>query len=246
MSTPAVDIEGVIVRFGDQYALRDVTFQAPPGSFVAILGPNGAGKSTLVKAILGLVTPTEGRVRVCGRMPERVDPAAVGYVPQVKTLDRTFPCRAFELVQTGLHRRWPLFHRGRDEAVAALARVQADHLADRQLASLSGGELQRVYLARALARVPRLVVLDEPATGVDATGTAGFYDLIEAYQRERGATVVMVTHDLSVASHHASHVLLLNNRQVSFGPPSRALDERCLREAYGHVGHTHRMSPNVH
>ena len=240
----ALETRDLTARFGDHLALEGLTLSVPSGAFVAIVGPNGAGKSTFLKVLLGLVRPTAGTVRVFGRSPERVDPRLVGYVPQFKTLDRTFPALAEELVASGLRRAWPgrLTSAERARVRSALERVGADQLMGRAVSRFSGGELQRVYLARAFVRRPRLVMLDEPATGIDVLGEADMYRLLEDYQQETGATLLMITHDWEAAYHHASHVVVLNRRLVGFGPPERALSERCLREAFGHVGHAHGIS----
>lgn len=240
---PVIAASRLTVRFGEHQALHDLSFQVAEGSFVAIVGPNGSGKTTLLKVLTGLQEPSSGRVRVFGSRPENVPAGTVGYVPQIKTLDRSFPAQAIELVLSALHHRWP--HRidpdEREQAVEALKKVGAEELAHRPLGTLSGGELQRVYLARSLIRAPRLVLLDEPATGVDLVGAMDLYDLLETYQAEHNATVLMVTHDWNAAYHHATDVLVIDREQVSFGPPEEALDERCLRRAFGHVGHAHAM-----
>jgi zinc transport system ATP-binding protein len=242
VSEPSFDVAGLAVRFGDHRVLEAVTFEVPPGAFVAVVGPNGSGKSTLLKVCLGLVPPEAGRVRLHGQEPGRVPPEWIGYVPQVKTFDRTFPALAVELVITGLRRRWPgRLDGGRERALAALERVGVADLAFRPSGRLSGGELQRVYLARAVVRQPRLVFLDEPATGIDVVGEADMYRLLDDYRRDTGATVMMVTHDLEAASHHATDVLLLNRRQIGFGTPEAVLNEDCLRRAFGHLGHEHAM-----
>ena len=236
---PALEIRDLSVRFGEFLALEGVSLSVPEGAFVAIVGPNGAGKSTLLKAVLGLV-PFRGEARVFGLPLKEADPMWFGYVPQIKTFDRSFPALALELVLTGLRRRWP-FRVGpgeRAKALEALAQVGAETLAERPLGRLSGGQLQRVYLARALIRRPRLLLLDEPATGVDRVGEVDLYRYLEDYQRTSGATVLMITHDWE-AAHHATHVLVLNRKVVGFGPPEKALTEACLRQAFGHVGHAH-------
>lgn len=245
---PAVSLENITVQLGDHEALADVTLAIPERAFAAILGPNGGGKTTLVRVLLGLVEPTAGSVRVFGLPPHRASPRDLAHVPQVKTLDRRFPALAEELVATGLAPRWPwrLGGRAREEAREALSRVGAAHLIGRPIGALSGGELQRVYLARAIARRPRIVLLDEPATGMDAPGQMDMYRLLEAYQREAGATVIMVTHDWEAAFHHATHAVLVNRRIVGFGPPPEALREDRLREAFGHVGHAHGMRIGGH
>jgi len=236
----AVAVQSLTVRLGDVDILQDITFTLPERRFLAIIGPNGAGKSTLVKVLLGLVPPRHGTVEVLGRAPGTA-PTHIGYVPQLKTFDRTFPATALELVVSGIRHGWParIKKHEREAACHALERVGATRLRDRPLARLSGGELQRAYLARALARTPRLVILDEPATGVDFLAEHDLNHLLEAYQRDQDATIVMVTHDLAAARHHASDVLVLNRTLVGYGPPERALSRHCLEQAYGHVGHGH-------
>jgi len=242
-STPAVSVSDLTVRFGDFAVLEDVTFEAGPGDFVAVVGPNGGGKTTLIRVLLGLVSAASGQARLFGRRPSTVESDLVGYVPQVKRLDRTFPARAVDLVLTAVNQRWP-FRIGdaeRTRAVSALRRVGAEALADRALADLSGGELQRVYLARSLARAPRLILLDEPATGIDVAGASDLYDVLEEDQAARETTIVMVTHDWNAAYHHATQVLLLDGRQVGFGRPESVLTDEGLRDAFGHTGHAHAM-----
>ncbi len=240
---PALHMHRVGVRMGEATVLQDVSFELERGCFLAVVGPNGAGKSTLVKVALGLVTPQVGHAALFG-LDAGAGPERVGYVPQLKTFDRTFPATALELVATGLRRRWPVrvASAEREQARAALSRVGAEHLQRRQLARLSGGELQRVYLARALARRPQLVLLDEPATGVDFLAEHDLYDLLEVYQRDTGATVVMVTHDLAAARYHADRVLVLNRQVHGFGPPDEVLCEPCLERAFGHLGHHHALA----
>lgn len=243
MPASTVIASELTVRFGSHLVLDDITFEARTGDFVAIVGPNGAGKTTLLRVLLGLVEPAHGRVRIAGQSPTAVDPGLIGYVPQVKTLDRAFPARAIDLVLTALHRRWPyrIAASERRRAMDVLDRVGGKHLADQGLGELSGGELQRIYLARSLIRKPQLILLDEPATGIDVAGASDLYDVLEEDQAARGTTVLMVTHDWNAAYHHASHVLLIDGSQVSYGPPSSALDEECLRQAFGHIGHAHAM-----
>jgi zinc transport system ATP-binding protein len=256
----ALEFDHFSIRFGDFQALQEVSLRVEAGSFVAIVGPNGAGKSTLLKSVLGLAqgayqdgrVQASGSVRVLGKDPGEISAGWVGYVPQVKGFDRSFPALALEVVVSGLRRSWPFRIKGdeRRKAEAMLERVGALHLAGRRLGRLSGGELQRVYLARALIREPRLLLLDEPATGVDAIGEADLYRHLEAYQTtpregEDRATVLMITHDWEAARHHASQVVLLNRRVVAYGPPEAVLCHERLAEAFGHVGHPHglAMSP---
>jgi len=240
---PTIHMHHVGVRLGDAVVLEDVGFDVEAGCFLAIVGPNGAGKSTLVKVALGLLTPQRGHAALFGEMVG-AHPERIGYVPQLKTFDRTFPATAVELVVSGLRRRWPARPSAgeRELALAALSRVGAERLERRQLARLSGGELQRAYLARALVRRPQLVLLDEPATGVDYLAEHDLYDLLERYQGGTGATVAMVTHDLAAARFHADRVLVLNRRVHGFGTPDEVLCEPCLQAAFGHHGHHHALA----
>jgi zinc transport system ATP-binding protein len=239
----AVEAKNLSVKFEDHIALSDLAMQIPKNSFVAIVGPNGAGKSTFLKVLLGLVKPTTGEVKIFGKTPHQVNPNLIGYVPQFKTMDRSFPALSIELVYTGLSRTWPwrLSKDARDRACQALNQVGAMHLARRAIGKLSGGELQRVCLARSIVRQPQLLMMDEPATGIDAIGEKDMYRMLEAYQKESGATILMITHDWHAVTHHADYVLLLNRRQISFGHPNIALAEDHLRMAYGHIGHEHEL-----
>jgi len=232
----AIETRGLSVYLHERLVLDGITVSITPGTFTAVIGPNGAGKSTLLRALLGLTRPSRGTVRLFGGTPESLDPASVGYVPQLKTLDTTFPARAIDLVVSGLRRRWP-WRSGkneREQAIEALERVGVAHLSGRTLAQLSGGELQRVYLARCLVRQPRLILLDEPAAGMDASAEADMYHILEAYPGQTGATILMVTHDWEGARYHASHVLLLHRRLIAFGPPIEVMHKTQLGEAYGH------------
>lgn len=237
---PALHVHHVSVRFGEASILEDVSFDLEAGRFMAIVGPNGAGKSTLIRVVLGLVKPQEGHAAVLGGSAKE-NAQRIGYVPQLKTFDRTFPATALELVVTGLRRRWPAKVRPAEagHALEALTRVGAAGLAGRPLERLSGGELQRAYLARALVRRPELVLLDEPATGVDFLAEHDLYDLLEEYQADSGATVVMVTHDLAAARYHASRVLVLNRRVHGYGTPEVVMSDHCLEQAFGHRHHAH-------
>lgn len=241
MNQPCIDIKGLSVRFGNYDALSGLDLHIEEHSFVAIVGPNGAGKSTFLKVLLGLIPDYAGDVRIFGHAVKDVPPDWIGYVPQFKTMDRKFPALSIELVLTGITRIWPwkIGSSAYDRAYAALRQTGAEHLAKRPIGTLSGGELQRICLARSIVREPRLVILDEPATGIDTVGEADMYAQLEHYQENSGATVLMITHDWHAATHHADYVLLLNKKLISFGPPASALNEENLRLAFGHIGHKH-------
>ena len=235
----AVETRNVTVRYGEFLALNDVTLAIPERAYTAIIGPNGAGKSTLLNVVLGLQKPSAGEVLLFGETPLAIPGKSIGLLPQLKTMDRTFPAVALELVVTGLRLRWPVRITAdeREQAMAALRRTGAEKVWNRPLSKLSGGELQRVYLARAIVRRPRIMVLDEPAAGMDFAGEADLYHILGDYQEESGATVLMITHDWEGARYHASHVLLLSQRVVQFGPPAEVMREENLLEVFRHAGH---------
>jgi len=231
----------VSVRFGDFTALKPFDLSIPAGSYVAVIGPNGSGKSTLLNALLGVQPVTSGSVRLFGHRPGEAPASAVGYLPQLKTLDRSFPAVALELVVSGIRQSWPWRVRPEERlrATEALRQSGVADVAERPISALSGGQLQRVYLARSLVNCPKLLMLDEPAAGMDVAGEAGMYHLLEDYQRETGATVVMVTHDWEGARAHATHALLVDRGLVAFGPAAEVAKPSRLLELFGHAGHVH-------
>jgi zinc transport system ATP-binding protein len=207
----------VCVRFGEDEVLHDISLQIAAGEIVTILGPNGSGKSTLLRTLLGIVPAAEGRIlRQAG--------LRIGYVPQRLMIDRTMPITVRRFLSLPV--------RVADaEATEALARVgMAGHGSD-QMTQLSGGQLQRVLLARALLGNPQVLMLDEPTQGLDQPGEAAFYRLIEEVRRDTGAAVLMISHDLHVVMAASDRVICLNGhiccegtpRVVSTAPEYRAL-----------------------
>lgn len=248
-NTPVLQTQGLTVQRGGREVLIELDLSVPRGALASILGPNGAGKTTLLRACLGLESVSAGSLQLLGQQPASSElRSRVGYVPQAKLLDRDFPALVEEVVCTGLTGRWPWrLNSGQRNAVGkALEAVGALHLAKRSVARLSGGELQRTYLARGIVRTPELLLLDEPATGMDAEGEAEFLRLIEAYRRQHQATVIMVTHDWGAALHHASHLLVINRRAIYCGPARSSEAEASLARAFGHAGHAHPMLASAH
>src|SRR4051794_3379849 len=198
---PAVLLDGVRAGYDHGIVLDGVSGQIMPGQAVALLGPNGSGKSTLLKVILGLLQPVGGRVLMLGQSPERLDRRReqIGYVPQVRDVDRAFPVTVFDLAMQGRVGRLGLLRwpgaRDRNLAWDALDRVGLRELAARPFGALSGGQQQRAFLARALTQEPDLLVLDEPAAGVDEENRARIGDLL-AELRGRGVPLLVATHDV--------------------------------------------------
>jgi zinc transport system ATP-binding protein len=221
------------VSLGGRWALEGVSLSVDEGELVALIGPNGAGKTTLLRVVLGLIPYQRGEVRVLGKPPAKLTPAdrkLIGYVPQALQFDRTMPLLVSELLRAILgeafSRRAMLQH--------VLHAVDAAHLLDREVRVLSGGELQRVVIAAALALEPRLLLLDEPATGIDVGVRLQFYDLIEEQRRQRGVGALIVSHDLSIVSRYATRVVCIHHRLICTGTPQEVLQMPLLEELYGH------------
>ena len=232
---PALRLQGLSVAYGREPVLEGVTGSVAAGGSLALIGPNGAGKSTLIRSILGLVPTVAGTVEVLGTTPERAR-GRVAYVPQADTLDPQFPVDALQVVLMGRYRRVGWLRRpgrrDREAARTALARVGlADRAGDR-FGTLSGGQRQRVLLARAMAQEARLLLLDEPFNGVDATTTDVVLDVL-AELRADGVALVMATHDLSIAHLACGDACLINRQQVAFGPIGAALTPATLKATYG-------------
>ncbi len=234
-TSTAVEVHDLTVAYHRKPVLWDVDADIPAQRLVAIVGPNGAGKSTLLKAILGLVRPASGQVRIFGRTLREAR-RLIGYVPQRETVDWDFPVSAFDVVLMGRYGRLGWLRRprrdDRDAARRCLDQVGLADLADRQISQLSGGQQQRVFLARALCQDASLYLMDEPFAGVDAATEAAIIDVLRA-MRSAGKTVVAVHHDLQTVADYFDHVLLLNLRLVAAGPVRDTLTPANLQATYG-------------
>ncbi|NBB69327.1 MAG: ATP-binding cassette domain-containing protein [Alphaproteobacteria bacterium] len=231
----ALHVEDLTVSYQGKPVLWDVDVDIPPGVMAAVVGPNGAGKSTLVKAVLDLVRPTAGHVRLFGA-PYAAMRREVGYVPQRSAVDWDFPTTVLDVVQMGRYGHLGWFRRpGRREramALEALDRVGVADLARRQISQLSGGQQQRVFLARALVQDARLYLLDEPMAGVDAPTERAVVELLQEL-RDAGRTLVVVHHDLQTVRDYFDWLIVLNVRVIDQGPVDRVYTAANLRRAYG-------------
>jgi len=220
--------------YGDRLALEDVAIAVPRGSLFAILGPNGSGKSTLLRLLMGLEEPSAGSVEVLGGSPAAARPR-VGYVPQLSSADWSFPITVAEVVAMGLYGvrrrlRLPLRHDAR--VPMALERVGVDALARRQVQELSGGQQRRVLLARALARNPELLLLDEPAAGLDMAADEQLTTTLRGLANE-GKTVVVATHDIGGVGQFYDQAVLLSGQVIASGPVAEVLQDHNLHAAFG-------------
>ncbi len=235
-----LDVSGLTVRYGNRIALDDVSFSVEPGESVAVLGPNGAGKSTLFKAIAGILPPARGSIHVYGTRPGRH--TCIAYLPQRSEVDFSFPATVRDVAlmgcagERGLLRRWRASDRER--ALECLRVVGLSDLAGRQIGELSGGQQQRLFMARALAQRAELMLLDEPAAGLDLASHRDFTHLLGRLHR-LGVTVLLATHNIGLAREHLRRVLLLNRRRTAFGSAEDVLTPDAMAETF--EGHVHRL-----
>lgn len=245
---PAISLHKVSVRLGGVPVLEEVDAIVERGSLTALIGPNGAGKTTLLMAILGLV-PYTGTIRFGPGKGHNGHPR-VGYVPQHLDLDRGAPITVLDFMVMSQQRRplWFFWQLGlKKRAEENLNRVQSAHLIKKPIGKLSGGEFQRVLLALALQQDADILLLDEPVSGVDVAGELLFCDLLEEIQREARFTLVMVSHDLSIVTRHADHVICLNRRVQCQGPAPEVLTPDNIRAIYGvHAGIYGHHDPESH
>jgi manganese/zinc/iron transport system ATP- binding protein len=232
---PALAVRDLTVAYRDDPVLWDIDLTVPTGTLMGIVGPNGAGKTTFIQAVLGLVEPAAGQVRIFGA-PYEQQRERVGYVPQRGSVDWDFPTSALDVVMMGLYGQLGWFRRpgaeARTTAKAALDEVGMLDYADRQIRQLSGGQQQRVFLARALVQEADLYFMDEPLQGVDATTERAIIDILHEL-RSRGCTLVVVHHDLQTVPEYFDHVMLLNVRRIASGPVADVFTDENLRRTYG-------------
>ncbi|MCE8509965.1 metal ABC transporter ATP-binding protein [Ruegeria pomeroyi] len=219
MNTPVIAAEGLSIRVDGRTVLADITVAVAPGEIVTIVGPNGSGKSTFLRALIGALPPASGRVI-------RAPGLRIGYVPQKLAIDATLPITVSRFLS--LPRRVP-----QDVAAEALARAGVPDLVNRQMTDLSGGQFQRVLLARAVLERPHLLLLDEATQGLDQPGSAAFYQQIEEVRQDLGCAVVMVSHDLHVVMAASDRVLCMNGHICCEGTPEVVADAPEYRALFG-------------
>lgn len=229
----AVHIENLSVHYGHTPAIMGVCLNVSDGEYLGIIGPNGGGKSTLLKAILGLIPVSSGNISIYGGNAHK-NRSLVGYVPQFALLNRKFPISLFEVVLTGHLKQGiaPFFRyssKDNESVYTLLEKVGITDLANRQISELSGGEFQKMLIARALATNPRLLLLDEPTASVDAASRDQIYSLLA--ELNKNMTIILVTHDLLAVSSQVNRLACLNGQLVYHGEPE--LTEKAVNNLYG-------------
>jgi zinc transport system ATP-binding protein len=242
-SEPLITATDVGLRLAGQAVLQGVNLTIPPNKVVSLIGPNGAGKTTLVRVLLGLIDVQQGTVA-------RKAGLTVGYMPQRMAMHPALPLTVMRFLS--------LSQRATEPAIAAaLTVLRIEHLQDQQLATVSGGELQRVLLARAMLGEPQLLILDEPAQGVDLAGQAELYRLIGEIRDRSGCGVLMISHDLHLVMSATDEVVCLNHHVCCHGEPEHVSSDPAFLELFGasvseelavythHHNHEHDISGNV-
>ncbi|KRL14798.1 metal ABC transporter ATP-binding protein [Schleiferilactobacillus perolens] len=227
-------ITDLTVAYDDTPVFADVAVTFNKGKITGIIGPNGAGKSTLIKAILGLVKSQSGAAEYDGE-PLKHFQKQIAYVEQRKDLDLTFPVDVFTLTETGTYGRLGLFRnpgkKEQEETRSALAQVGLEEYAQRQIGNLSGGQLQRVFVARAIVQQAEIIILDEPFVGIDLQSETAIMKILKQW-RDEGKTIIVVHHDLNKVSRYFDDLVVMNHGIIDYGPVQAVYNSKNIEQAF--------------
>ena len=246
MTNTALEVKDLTIIYpGSSHpAIESVSFTIEKGKIAAVIGPNGSGKTTLIKAILGLID-YQGEILVFGQPIAKMY-QKIGYVPQRYSFDQTFPITVAEFISLVLLDKNNIEKKVKN----VLESVKAGDLYNRKLSRLSGGQLQRTLLARALVKNPDLLILDEPEAGIDVGGEQTFYDLVENLVENENITALIASHELDIVYTYAQEVICLNKKLLCMGPPRQVLNQETFEELYGRslkfYGHAHHIAEKHH
>lgn len=229
-----LDISNLSLAYDGQRVFQNVSLSLHPGKITGMIGPNGAGKSSLVKAILGLISTETGSIQF-NNEPLNPRKHRIAYVEQRKDIDLTFPIQIQDLVLTGTYARLGLFHKpGPKEKATArqvMQQVQIEHLANRQMNQVSGGQLQRAFVARAILQDADLIILDEPFVGIDAESEQQIMKILRLWKQE-GRTIFVIHHDLSKVHDYFDELVLMNRGVIQAGPSQQVFTAENLAKAF--------------
>lgn len=229
MNSKAIELKNVNIKFNLNPVLKDINLTIEENDFMAIIGPNGGGKSTLLKIILGILKPDSGEVLIFGKKPEDAR-QLMGYLPQKVSFDHDFPIDVFHTVLSGRYRGLFKGHTKDDEiaVIKALKDMNMFDLKDRQISRLSGGQIQRVFIARAIVREPKILLMDEPMASIDPEMQNSFYSLLSRLKNKM--TIILVSHDVGTVSTQVDKIACLNSTLYFHGPVEDAAEG--LEELY--------------
>ena len=231
-NTPAIEFQHLYASYDNNVVLEDINFQIEKLDFLGIIGPNGGGKTTLLKVIVGLIKPQKGKVLVDGKPPSKTR-SAFGYVPQFASFDRDYPIDVWDVVLMGRLNKSGIFKRynkiDKEKTADALKQVGMYEYRHRQINKLSGGQIQRILIARALAAQPIILLLDEPTASIDIETADKFYELL--YNLNEKLTIILVSHDIGAVSSHVKSIACLNRKLYHHG--SKELSPEAIEATYG-------------
>lgn len=238
MNQPLIEVKHLSVHYDGRTVLNDLSFSVESGETVAVVGPNGSGKTTLLRVLLGL-TPYRGSVLLRGKTSHDAFGKKVGYVPQRFDFDRTIPLTVGEFLELPFPR---VTSRHVKRVLLEVGMKECEH---RLISSLSGGQFQRILMARALVNDPLLLILDEATSSADIVGTKGFYDILSHLREVHRTTVILVSHEISMVYKFADRIICLNRDLICFGKPQEAITHEVLEKLYGKnvVFQDHKHSP---
>lgn len=230
-----IDVTNITVAYQNKKVVESVSVSIEPGKITGIIGPNGAGKSTFLKAVIGLIKTESGEVNVAGQPLDAIR-KKIAYVEQRSGIDLTFPINVDEVVLLGTFPKLGLFRRPKKEqkekVMECLKQVKMEDFAKRQIGNLSGGQLQRVFIARALAQEADVIFLDEPFVGIDMISEKVIVDLLKKL-RNQGKTIVIVHHDLHKTKEYFDNLIILNKKLIAEGSVKQTFIAENIQKAYG-------------
>lgn len=218
-----IETKKLSVRYDKTEVLHDISFNVSPGDFIGLAGPNGAGKTTLVKTILGLIPISDGTIELFNTSSNKFSNwGKIGYLPQKNsTINALFPATVLEIVMLGLmsQKKWPkkINSSDKNKVDEILETLEISNLRNRMLSELSGGQQQKVLLARSLVSKPELLIFDEPSTALDPLSRESFYELIKKLNKELGIAVILITHDTAYIGQYANKLLYIDKELIYFG-----------------------------
>lgn len=235
-----IEVSGISFSYSNDIVLDDISFSIEKGDYVGIIGPNGSGKTTLLKLLLGLLKPQTGNIQVLGTSVGKLKKKyEVGYVPQrVSQQNMSFPATVYEVVESGVVPSLNVFERISSDNRKYINEVMKlsgiETYKDRRINDLSGGQRQRVYIARALSSKPKILILDEPFSGIDLEAQENFYGFLKMLNEQKGLTIIFVSHDVDVISKEVKHILCINKRLTCLVSTKSLNEKDMIEKLYGY------------